>query len=136
MATQEQIDKNPEITGDELGKLSQESLIQTCKDDIETIKKNIEQIKKIKQNHLEQLEIDKKIFAKLSNKETYKKIEPTFIFEDDEYWELQFEKNQYKIRENLHIGDRTQEGYDKQLELSYSDLKDKEERLVELEKGE
>ena len=134
METKEQIDKGLEITNDEVGKDALEELrIQRVKD-VEQAEEYLEKIDKDIENYKPQLELAEELWAILEKKETYKKIEPTWEFEKNpRYWEIQYEQNLYKVRDERAKSQNTLEGFYLQKEMMEKQLEELKEKLAELE---
>ena len=98
--TKEQLEKMPEVVTDESGEDVAKQMAEMLQKDIDAYEKRIPQLKKELENYTEQLAIDEKLWEILENKDTYKKKETHWLFEDVEgYWELQYQKNMYKLRQ-------------------------------------
>ena len=130
--TKEQLHRLPEIQTDEIGVQTAEELATILKKDIKLYKGQLDRLDKDVENYKKQFELAEKIWALMSNKETYKKINPTFEFETDEYWALQYEQNQFKIRNERAQSQSTLECFVHQKEAITADMNDKIEKLEAL----
>lgn len=131
-ATQEQLDKMPEIVDDEAGMLTVEEMKINIEKDIEQTVEYIDKIQKDIENYKPQLELAERLWKKLENKDTYKKKESEWLFQDEEYWEIQYEQNLYKIRDERAKSQNTLEGFYTQKEMMEKSLVDLKEKLAKL----
>ena len=134
METKEQIDMNPQIVNDEAGILTLEELRNQRNRDIEQAQEYIEKLDKDIENYKPQLKLAEELWAILENKETYKKIEPTWEFEKNpRYWEIQHEQNMFKIRDERAKSQNTLEGMYTQKEYLVKQLEDLKAKLADIE---
>ena len=118
------------IKDDELGKLTAEQMKGKLEQDVTTLEKYLEQVKKDKANYEEQFEVDNAIWELIEAPGMLRKIEPTFEFEkSDKYWELQEKKQYYRIRQDRAIGENQLKGYDYQVEELIKKLNAAKEKL-------
>lgn len=127
----------PEITGDELAEVSEEQLIANLENDIKAYENALESAIKSKENYIAQLELDEKIWAILEAEGSFKRCaEPNFEFEkNEEYWELQRQKNMFKIRESRAQAQGQVKQFDIQIESTEKALEDSKKKLADI-KGE
>ena len=137
MVEQEQLDKMPEVAKDENGQLVAEELKDILERDIKAYEKQLVGLAKDKENYLVQLKLSEELWDLLSKKEDYVKVQPTFKFEENpRYWEIQYELNQYKIRQEKARAQGTLEQIEHETVAITKDYVDKKEKLAKLTEGE
>lgn len=122
----------PEITGDELSQVSQEQLVANLESDVRAYERALQQAHKDKENYKVQLELDEKIWAMLEADGSFKRIsQPNFAFEDNpEYWELQRQKNMFKIRQERALANNRLLQFDEQIVQTEKALEDSKRKLT------
>ena len=136
MVEEEQLNKMPEIKGDEVAKMGEEELIDMLEKDIVAYKKQMKALDEELINYVAQLEIDEEIWALISDPKTYKRTQLDWEFEKNpRYWDLQFKKSQFKLRQSQAQARGTKEHIEFQIKAVKKDYEDKVEKLKEL-KGE
>ena len=136
MVEKEQLEKMPEIVNDAEGEVIVEELIDTLERDIVAYEKQLGNLDKELENYEAQLKIDEELWDLLSDRKTYKRLKIDWEFENNErYWDLQFQKHQYKLRQAKAQAYGTRDGIKHEIEVITADYEDKKQKLKELKEG-
>lgn len=120
---------------DELAELSGEQLIENLKADVKAYEKSLEQAYKDKENYEKQFELDKQIYEILMKPGMLEMIRPTYKYQvDPEFQKLQEQKQAFKIRQDLAIGEGSIKQYDVQIETITKALESAKEKLARFSK--
>ena len=121
----------------EEGKLTEEKMRESLENDLKAIDTRLEQLKKERKNYEDQFRLDCEIWDILQKPGNFKKVEPDYVFEQDEkYWELQARKQAFSIREDRAKGEGYLKGYDMQEKELKERRKSTEAKLKSLGKEE
>ncbi len=137
MESEEQLNKGLGVTNDDLAEITQDQLLENLEADVDAYETALEQAESEKENYVEQLELDKRLWDKLSKPGALRKLEPSIEVEkDDEYWELQEAKYAFKIRMDKAMAEGQVEQYNIRIEKTKEALADAKEKLERFAGGE
>ncbi len=133
----EQVDMMPEVTNDEIGEVTVEELKKILVQDISQYEDKLVKIEADRKNYKDQLKVDQELWSILLNKDTYKKVNPDYVYEQNpRYWELQYIKLEHKLKSEQMRAESTMQQFDYEEEMIGKDLEDKKSKLADLNKGE
>jgi hypothetical protein len=111
------------VTTGTVAQVTKQEMLRNLREDVKSYEKVTEDAKKTLENYKEQVAVDLRVYELMLEPGAMRKLNPERGYETkDEYWDLVYKKQEFKIREDRAI----MEGQLKQLE---NDVKVREEAL-------
>jgi hypothetical protein len=119
------------VTTDKEAEVLEQNMLKNLANDVEAYERALQKHIEDKANYEEQLQIDLDSWEILLKPGALKKINPTYVFEEDPKWhELQEKKQAYKIREERAVGEGALRQYDMLIEETARSLASAKEKLA------
>lgn len=127
------VEDNAGVTTDNIGAEILEAQKEQLHKEIELFEKNLEQLKKDKENFVTQWAVDNKLYEIILKDDNMKKINPEFGYElNPEYWELRHKQQEFRYRMDKHLAESKIRGYDVQMQAAEEQLVSANQKLNEL----
>jgi len=125
------------VQGDDLAQITEEQMLGNLNNDVKAYTKALDTTEKDRENYLEQLEVDKKLWDILGKEGALVKLNPEHEYEKNpEYWKLQEQKFGFKLRMDKAMAEGRAKEFDVRIETTTKALQDAKDKLERFSGGE